>query len=198
MIPITFLIVPFAAPIIALLLGRGRFDAGAVEMTAQALVAYGAGLVGVAMLYVLQRAFYALGKNALLLAVGAIAALAHVGLNLVLMQTWQHAGIALSTSLTAIAQAVILIALLGHHLPTVRLVPLFSFLAQCALLGAVSTAIVLAVRAFMPFSTGTLTANLADAALAVFGGSIYCALALIARVPESRMVLHNLTRLVKR
>jgi putative peptidoglycan lipid II flippase len=58
--PITFLLIAFGSPIIGFLLGRGRFDAGAVQMTAQALGAYAVGLIAIAAIYILQRAFFAM------------------------------------------------------------------------------------------------------------------------------------------
>jgi putative peptidoglycan lipid II flippase len=198
LVPITFLVAPFAPSIIGLVLGRGKFDASAVGMTAQALVPYGVGLVAVAMLYVLQRAFYALGKNALLLGVGAATAVLHVVLNVLLMRDWAHAGIALSTSLTAIVQAIVLIFLLRRQLREIHLGSLVWFMLQCAALSAIGVALVTLPREAWGLGSGTLAANVVGVALAVLGGLIYWVLALIARVPESQMLVNMLRQVIKR
>ncbi len=196
--PITFLVAPFAPSIIGLVLGRGKFDANAVGMTAQALAPYALGLVAVAMLYVLQRAFYALGKNALLLGVGVGMAVLHIVLNVLLMRDWAHAGIALSTSLTAIAQAIVLIFLLRRQLREIHLASLGCFLLQCAVLSAICAALVTLPRQMWELEVGTLTANVIGVALAVLGGLIYWTLALIVRVPESQMLVSMIKRVLVR
>ena len=70
--PLTLLLIAFAKPVVGALLGRGLFDANAVEMTGVALTMYAIGLVAFAILSVLQPAFYALSDGRTPLLIGAL------------------------------------------------------------------------------------------------------------------------------
>jgi putative peptidoglycan lipid II flippase len=59
-IPTTILFIVFSRPIIAVLFQRGEFDAGDTELVASALAFYSVGLVGLSILEIVSRAFYAL------------------------------------------------------------------------------------------------------------------------------------------
>jgi len=196
--PLTFLLIPFAAPTIGLVLGRGRFDAGAVEMTAQALAMYALGLIAIAALYVLQRAFFARADNVTPLVVGALTAILHIALNLVLMRFMAHAGIALSTSITAILSTVVLTLLLARRVRGIGLVSLLTFIFRCALLSLISTLIVAWLFASMNLGAETLTARTVGVTFAIAGGSLYFLLALATRTRESRLLLQLARGFLKR
>ncbi len=189
--PITFLLIAFGSPIIGLVLGRGRFDAGAVQMTSQALAAYAVGLIAIAALYVLQRTFYALNDNVTPFVVGTITAILHFGLNLVLMRYWAHAGIALSTSITAILSAVVLTILIARRIHHMELSGLLRFIFRCALLAAPSVLGVIWLFAAFDLGMETFNARVVGAALALIGGIIYFLLALATRTHESQVVLQT-------
>lgn len=186
--PLTFLLIPFAAPTIGLVLGRGRFDVGAVQMTAQALAMYAIGLIAIAALYVLQRAFYALADSVTPLGVGTLTAILHVALNLVLMRYWAHAGIALSTSLTAIMGVIALTFLLRRRIQGVGLADLLIFLFRCTLLAFVSALVAAWLFALTHLGVETLTARVIGVTFAVMGVVIYFLLALATRTPESHLL----------
>ena len=197
--PLTFLLISFAAPTIGLVLGRGKFDAHAVNMTAQALAMYAIGLIAIAVMYVLQRAFYALRDNRTPFIVGAIGVAAHIALNWVLMQTMAHAGIAFSTSLTAIASALVMLALLARRLPEFLLASLGVFLLRCIALAVPSTALVAWIFSVSGFADDTtLSARVIGVTFAGVGGAIYLGLALLVRVPESGMLLQTMYGLLNK
>ncbi len=196
--PLTGLSIPFAAPIIGLILGRGKFDVAAVQMTSQAMSMYAIGLIAIAALYVLQRAFFAQSDSVTPFLVGLSTAAVHIGLNFILMRQFSHAGIALSTSFTAILAAVVLVVLLTRRLPGLDLKGLMGFTVQCAVMALVSTG--LAGWAFRATRLGneTTLAWAVGVALAILGGLVYFGLAIIARVPESRMLLRTGMGLLRR
>ncbi|MEW5720123.1 MAG: murein biosynthesis integral membrane protein MurJ, partial [Chloroflexota bacterium] len=132
LMPLIFLLILFGAPIVGLILGRGEFDPAAVARTAQALTMYALGLIGIATIYVLQRAFFALLDNVTPFIVGAGAAALHIVLNLLFMPIWSHAGIALSTSITALASAIALTLLLARRVPHLELSGLLLYILRCA------------------------------------------------------------------
>jgi len=91
-------------PIIGVLFERGRFDAAATTLTARALVFYAAGLLPVAALKVILPAFYARQDTRTPVWVALWTLLLHIALNFALIR-WipmGHAGLALSTSLSAL------------------------------------------------------------------------------------------------
>jgi putative peptidoglycan lipid II flippase len=191
--PITLLVILFGSPLVGLILGRGRFDAVAVQMTADALGAYAVGLIAIAAIYVLQRAFFAMTDNLVPFLVGFGAAIFHIGLNWLFMQPWAHAGIALSTSITALATAVVLLIFLARRLPEISLGALALYQFRCALLAAPAVALAFGVYTWLVLSDSSFSSRVLGVSLAGLGGVVYIALALATRTHESELVL-QLTR----
>ncbi|MCL5950772.1 MAG: murein biosynthesis integral membrane protein MurJ [Chloroflexi bacterium] len=196
--PLSLLVIPFAAPIVGVILGRGKFDATAVDMTAQAMAMYAIGLIATAALYVLQRAFYALSDNMTPFVVGLLAAGLHIGLNLVFMRSWAHAGIALSASITAIVTVVALVLLLARRVHGLQLGSLLGFLAQCAALSLACTLLADGAFSFFRLPVGTTPTWVAGVAFAGAGGLAYLLTAMALRWPEGHMLLQTGLGFVRR
>ncbi|MBS1200358.1 MAG: murein biosynthesis protein MurJ [Proteobacteria bacterium] len=97
-----------AAPLTATIFGYGEFDARDVQMSAYALVAYGAGLIGFSMVKVLAPGYFARQDTRTPVRIGIIALAANLGFNLVVVVPAHlagfaapHALLALSTGLSA-------------------------------------------------------------------------------------------------
>ena len=92
-------------PLTATLFHYGKFDVLAVAMTGKALVAYGAGLIGLILVKILAPGFYAQQdiKTPVKIAVGVL--LATQAMNLVFVPWIAHAGLALSVGLGACVNA---------------------------------------------------------------------------------------------
>ncbi len=196
--PITFLLIAFGSPIIGLLLGRGRFDATAVQMTAQALGAYAIGLIAIAAIYVLQRAFFAITDNATPFVIGVLTAIFHIALNFVLMRYWAHAGIALSTSITALITAGLLMIFLARKMSAIHLRNLMFFLSRCLLLSVPAVAMAFGIFSLVDVHDDALITRLLGASLAALACVIYFALALATRTEESQQVMQYALSLVRR
>ena len=100
-----------ASPIIALLYEHGRFGPLDTTRTAAALVMYCVGLPAFAASGVLTRAFYALGDTRTPVRASFVSVALNLGLNLLFIGPLRplglgHAGLALATSVTAIASLV--------------------------------------------------------------------------------------------
>jgi putative peptidoglycan lipid II flippase len=197
LMPLTLLIIGFATPAVGLIFGRGKFDAMAVQMTAQALGMYAVGLVATAALQLLQRVFYAFADSATPFVVGLVTAGIHIVLNLALMPVWAHAGIALSTSLTAIAAVVVLIVLLDRRVGSLDLGELTRFVLRCLVLSAAGAAPVIWAYANLVHSDGVVR-YLLGAALAAVGGGLYFGLTLLTHTRESELVVGVAMRALKR
>ena len=95
-------------PIVHLLFEHGAFDAAATSGTADAVLFYAIGLWAFAGVRVILSAFYALHDTTTPMKIGFIAMLLNVVLCLVLIGPLGHRGLALSTSLCAIVQLLLL------------------------------------------------------------------------------------------
>jgi putative peptidoglycan lipid II flippase len=109
-VPAAVWLAAMASPVIALLYEHGRFGARDTAQTAFALRAYCVGLPAFAAVGVLTRAFYALGDTRAPVRASFVSVGLAIVLNLLFIGPWrvlglEHAGLALSTSLTSITNA---------------------------------------------------------------------------------------------
>ncbi len=109
-VPCTVGLALMAEPLTALLFHYGRFSAHDVEMTRQAVLAYSVGLLGLVAVKVLAPGFYARQDLRTPVRIAIAVLVATQLLNLVLVPMFQHAGLALSISLGAWANAGLLLA----------------------------------------------------------------------------------------
>ncbi|HVV95375.1 MAG TPA: murein biosynthesis integral membrane protein MurJ [Hyphomicrobiales bacterium] len=149
----TFLVL--AEPLVAVLFGRGAFDAAAIAGSSSVLRAYGLGLVAVVLVRALVPAFYARGDTATPVKVLLAATAVNVGLKTVLIGPFAAAGLSLATSIGAWVNALLLAAILLRRGDLVR-DPRLVGRGLAALVAAVAMAAVLV-------ASGPLAAPLAGA-----------------------------------
>jgi putative peptidoglycan lipid II flippase len=107
-VPSTVGLVILAVPIIALIFEHGRFDAADTAATAQALVFYAIGLYAYSGVKVFAPAFYALDEARVPVLGSVVGMVANVALNATLYPVLGYRGVALGTSLAAIANFAVL------------------------------------------------------------------------------------------
>jgi len=98
----------FCVPIIHVLFERGRFTREDTFLTASALAYYAIGLLPFAAVNIQATAFYAHRDTRTPVKVGALTFFLHLGLNFALRGPMKHSGIALSTSISALADSALL------------------------------------------------------------------------------------------
>ncbi len=140
-------------PIVTLLFQRGAFDARATEMTAAALLYFSIGLVGLCMVMILSRGFFAMQDTRTPVAVTLGTLVVKFGLSAALMGHLAHAGLALGTSITALLNMVILAFLLNRRLPVLTK-DTFRFLGGVV---AAAAAMAFAVHSADTYLAGILT-----------------------------------------
>ena len=113
--PSAVALIVLAIPITSTLFHYGRFDAVSVHMTAQALIAYGVGLMGLIMVKILAPGFYAKQDIRTPVKIGIGVLIATQLMNLVFVPWIAHAGLALSIGLGATANAGLLFILLRKN-----------------------------------------------------------------------------------
>jgi len=94
-----------AHPIVQVIFERGRFTPADTAATAAALQYYAVGLVGYSVVRIVSPTFYALGRSRIPVMVSAGSVVVSVALNLTLVRFIGYKGLALGTSLAAIANA---------------------------------------------------------------------------------------------
>src|SRR5450432_2401029 len=179
-IPSAIGLIILAQPIISVIYQHGRFTAAATTQTAAALQFYAIGLAGYAGIKVLAPAFYALDKRHLPMIVSLIS----IGVNFALNWLFTfhlglgHRGLALSTSLVAITNFLLLYVLMRRHTGRLETGAMLKTLGKLALAGAVLGSVCfVAQRFFFPDITRmpewkrivALTVTIALAGAAFFG-----------------------------
>ncbi|MBA3609337.1 MAG: polysaccharide biosynthesis C-terminal domain-containing protein, partial [Chthoniobacterales bacterium] len=193
-IPSAIGLIILAEPIIALIYQHGRFDAAATVQTAAALRFYAVGLAAYAGIKVLAPAFYALDKRHLPMIVSLLSMGVNFGLNwfFTFHLGLGHRGLALSVSLVAITNFLLLYALMRRHTGRLETGAMLVTLGKIAFAGAVLAAVcLLSTRYFMAAATQAslwqlilqMLVTIGCGALAFFGT------ALLLRVTEVQDVV---------
>lgn len=105
-IPVSIILMTMAEPIIKIFFERGAFDTSASFFTSQALVYYALGLTAMAIMPLIARAYYAIHDVNTPITIAAIALLANVVLDLILIRYMGARGLALGTSISIILAVV--------------------------------------------------------------------------------------------
>jgi len=163
----------------------GRFQAFDTRQTAAALACYSAGLAGYSAVKLLAPAFYALddARTPMLVSVASIAVNAAGALLLARRWGMGHAGLALSTSIVALAGAAALFVLLRARLAGMgaamdgrRLA--VSALRTCVAASATAVACLASSHAVHALAGAGKAAQLADVAVSIpLGAAVFCAAA---------------------
>ncbi|MEM7020436.1 MAG: murein biosynthesis integral membrane protein MurJ, partial [Pseudomonadota bacterium] len=104
-LPCTAGLMILSGPIMATLFNRGQFTDFDTLMSAQALMAYSAGLMGFVLIKVLASGFFSRQDTRTPVITGAIAMAVNVTLNLILVWSLAHVGLALATACGALTNA---------------------------------------------------------------------------------------------
>lgn len=107
-LPCALALVLLATPMVSVLFFHGAFTPNDMDMTAQALMAYSVGLIGLVMVKVLAPGFYARQDIRTPVRIGMLTLLATQILNLSLIYPLRHAGLALAIGLGACLNALML------------------------------------------------------------------------------------------
>jgi putative peptidoglycan lipid II flippase len=115
-VPATLGLLFLSQPIVQLLFEHGHFLPADTVATAAAVRLYALGLVGYSAARIASPTFYALGCNRTPVIVSAVTIAFNVVLSVMLVRAFGFAGLALSTSISAVANGGALVWLLRRHL----------------------------------------------------------------------------------
>lgn len=119
-IPAGIFMAIIAGPMISTLFQHGQFDAYDVLMTRKSLSAFAIGITPFMLVKILAAGFYAKQEMRLPVKIGVVAMITNTILNILLIHSLAHAGIALATSLASIVNAGLLFYYLrrdNHYSP---------------------------------------------------------------------------------
>jgi putative peptidoglycan lipid II flippase len=177
-----------ARPIIAVLYQHGRFTAEATAQSAAALQFYAIGLVAYSAVKVLAPAFYALDKRYLPMFVSLFSILINLGLNWLF--TFRlglgHRGLALSVSLVAIINFLLLYIMMGRYAGWLETGLLIKMLGKVLVAGAALAGLCWLALEFLFASTSVqLWQEIVDLAITIaLGVAVFFGAAYLLRVSE--------------
>jgi len=193
-IPSAIGLIILAQPIISLIYEHGRFTADATTHTAEALRFYAIGLVGYSAVKVLAPAFYAIDKRNLPMLVSLASILVNFCLNwyFTFYLKLGHRGLALSTSLVAITNFLLLYWLMRRYSGRLETRSMLTTLAKLLLAGVVLAAICFLAQYFLFPAGVSVSAWRKVFGLAVtiaVGGTAFFGAAYLLHVAELRDVV---------
>ncbi|MGO8948291.1 MAG: murein biosynthesis integral membrane protein MurJ [Ktedonobacterales bacterium] len=141
---ITYLAIPsalgmivLAEPICRLVLNHGTFDPASLPYFWQPLVAFAIGLLGLSLIEILTRSFYALHDSRTPVEVSILQFMFVIALSIIFLNPFGADGLALATSLGALGEALVLLLLLGPRIGGIRMGELWLYLFNVLLASVV-------------------------------------------------------------
>jgi putative peptidoglycan lipid II flippase len=193
-IPSAIGLIILAEPIISLIYQHGRFTAEATRQTAAALQFYAIGLAAYAGVKVLAPAFYAVGKKQLPMLVSLLSIAVNFGLNwfFQFQLGFGHRGLALSTSLVAITNFLLLYMMMRRHAVRLETRALFFTLTKLAIAGVALALICIGGQWIFFQSLQSLRVwqkAIEVVVTVVLGGAVFFGMAYVLHVAELRDVV---------
>jgi putative peptidoglycan lipid II flippase len=185
-------------PIVSLLFERGAFDAEATAMTANALLYFTFGLVGLCLYLPLTRGFYALCDMRTPLFVSLATVAIKLILSLLFIRFLHHAGLALATSVTVLVNMLVLAVLLQHRLPGLFDRSFFSFASAIVIVSALMGIGVNRLDSLLAahLVPGGWTLAVRVGADLAFGTALFLCIAWLLRLDELRYLVKTFFRLL--
>jgi putative peptidoglycan lipid II flippase len=185
-LPATVGLLVLRTEVVSVLFERGAFDRASTMATAEALAAYCVGLVAVAGVLVVAPGFFALRDTRTPVMAAAVAMVVHLVGCLALIPFFDHAGVALASSVASYVNVALLLVLLRRRAGPLggrRLAKNGIRLAAASLLmGWVVWG--LRTRWFPPLGSGVLARGAALTGIVAVGVLTYLAAAALLRAPE--------------
>lgn len=189
LMPVVALLIVAAQPMVQLAYGRGDFDTRAVTMTATAVAFYAVSAVGIAVRSIASRACFAVGDSRTPVLVAVVSMVVNVVGDLTLGVAYGIPGLAVSTSLSLVVGASLLVYLLGRRHRAVSLPAVSATVGRVVVAAAAAAAVVVATGiADLPADADALgtAARLAGAATTLT--VVYVGALLLMRSRELREV----------
>ena len=196
-VPATVGLIALATPIVQLLFERGHFLPADTAATAAALRFYALGLVGYSAVRIASPTFYAIGHSRVPVAVSAMAIATNILASVLLVQWLGFSGLALGTSVAAVANAGILVWFLRRYLGGLDVMKLSVTFVKIALSATIMAVAALAIERGLhrAIAGSGFAAQAVRLAAAIAGGlAALAATAMLLRIEEFGEVRETLGR----
>ena len=150
-VPSAFGMMILAEPICRVILGHGDFSLDQLPYFTGPLIFFGIGLVGLSLVEILTRSFYALQDTRTPTQVSIYQFMFSIGLSVVLLGPMGANGLALASSLAWLGEALVLLILLRPRLAGLDLRDVFTYL-----LNVLGASVVMALTALLIYDLGEL------------------------------------------
>lgn len=121
-IPFSMGILVFSEEVVQIVYERGAFDPSATSLTSGAFFFYGIGLVFFAFNDLLAKVFYSMRNTKAPIVCSGISVIINIVLNLLLIESMAHKGLALATSIAAMANSLLLYLWMNKKYPKVKVI----------------------------------------------------------------------------
>lgn len=199
-IPATVGLIVLGTPVIRLAFERGKFTSTDTIMAAGALVFYSVGMTASALKQYLNRAFYSLQDTKTPTINSAITVVLNIGLNILLIGSMQHRGLALATSLANIITTFVLLYFLRKKIGAFGIGSMVSVLVK-SLIAALGMGIM--THFTYTFIAGSLGAGTMSLLLSLLGSVIvgvivYLILIFVLKVDELTILVNSAKKKFKK
>lgn len=186
LIPLTFGIIIYRKDIIETIYARGEFGAESVLMTAGALLFYSIGILGSGFVEIMNKSFYAKQDTKSPLKIGLVIILLNLLFSIILSKVMGFTGLALSTSITTILNAVILICVASKKQKNIFSKELFITLIKMIICALFMSVVVYVLNKFLiTIMQGSILINILRIGIgAVVGVVVYYISTIILKVNE--------------
>lgn len=185
-VPSTLGMIVLADPITKIIVSHGKFDPHDLPFFSGPLIFFAIGLLGLSLVEILTRSFYALHDSRTPVEVSVLQFMFVIGLSLVLLNPMGSNGLALATSLGALGEALVLLLLLKPRLAGLNLKELWVFL-----LNVIAASVVTALAALFVYTLGTVVLPVGATSIQE---TIKTAVRLIAAIGAGAVVYYGFSR----
>ncbi len=193
-IPAAIGLITLSSFVVQILYQRGQFTAESTAMTASALRFYALGLVGMASVEIVTRAFYALHDTLTPVKVAALGMTVNLGLAVALVRIVGLDGLALATAVASAVEATVLFEVARRRLPGLAARDLAPSAGRSLAAAAVMGGVVLALGSTTVAVAGSLGVVVQVGVAVLAGVGIYLATTTALGSPEVRRLRRLLLR----
>lgn len=198
-IPAMLGIILLSLPVTRIVYERGMFTAEDTRLTATLLACYCAGILGVGIRELCFRCFYAMKDTIIPTIIGISVVLLNVILNYALHPIFGPAGIAVATSISTTASALVLLFLLHHKRHVVDGKRIFRCLWKTLVAtGAMVVALLVLYQLFHLTTAAGITLWLGVALTVVVSIAVYAIVLLLLRTEEFSLALGMLRKRLRK
>jgi putative peptidoglycan lipid II flippase len=208
MLPLTALGMVLRLQVVELLLGYGKFDQAAVQLTADTLLLFLIGLTAHSAIAVLARAFYARHDTRTPTVAAVLAVVVNCALAIALVGSLGLPAIGLAIAVAAWSEAIALLVWLRRREPAFDVAGLTSVVLRCLVAAIAAAAVAFVVlQTFAPYpgldsprhlEPGKVEVLVQAVAATLAGGATYLGVAALLRVRELNTLVSIVVDLLRR